>query len=137
MKICLISANPEIQSIMKKTMYALGTSHTYMLSTSGVNGLNTVINNNPDYIFLDIALPETDGFIILSKIKAVAPKSKIIVLSVIGNQKVIDAVKDMKVVDYVVFPVNYDSFNHYVKAIVSPLVPDNEAVRRYHPSMSS
>lgn len=58
-------------------------------------------SEKPDLILLDIIMPEVDGIEVLKKIGATA---KIIVISAVGQEKMINEAKKLGALDYIVKP---------------------------------
>ncbi len=50
-------------------------------SSSGRQGLRTVVENRPDVVLIDIALPDLDGFETLSQLRFAVPDIPLIVLT--------------------------------------------------------
>jgi len=71
---------------------------------NGKEAIEAAKKSQPDIITLDITMPEMDGINALPKILEVSPKSRVIVVSAMGQQSmVIDAIK-MGAKDFIVKP---------------------------------
>lgn len=73
-------------------------------ASNGREAIEAAQKYKPDIMTLDITMPEMDGIIALPKIVAASPKTRVIVVSAMGQQSmVIDAIK-MGAKDFIVKP---------------------------------
>ncbi|WP_027627867.1 response regulator [Ruminiclostridium cellobioparum] len=79
----------------------------YVVVGEGANGHEAIAQAKkllPDIMTLDITMPEMDGIMAIQEILSVSPKTKIIMVSAMGQQSmVIDAIK-MGAKDFIVKP---------------------------------
>ncbi len=79
----------------------------YVVVGEGSNGheaISQALKLLPDIMTLDITMPEMDGIMAIKEILSVSPKTKIIMVSAMGQQAmVIDAIK-MGAKDFIVKP---------------------------------
>ncbi len=79
----------------------------YVVVGEGANGHEAIAQAKkllPDIMTLDITMPEMDGIMAIKEILSVSPKTKIIMVSAMGQQSmVIDAIK-MGAKDFIVKP---------------------------------
>ncbi|EMS73352.1 response regulator [Ruminiclostridium cellobioparum] len=79
----------------------------YVVVGEGANGHEAIAQAKkllPDIMTLDITMPEMDGIMAIQEILNVSPKTKIIMVSAMGQQSmVIDAIK-MGAKDFIVKP---------------------------------
>jgi len=72
--------------------------------TNGYEAIEQVKRHQPDIITLDITMPEMDGIMAIKEILLACPKTKVIMVSAMGQQSmVIDAIK-MGAKDFIVKP---------------------------------
>jgi two-component system chemotaxis response regulator CheY len=80
---------------------------SYIVVGEGANGHEAIAQAKkllPDIMTLDITMPEMDGILAIKEILSVSPKTKIIMVSAMGQQSmVIDAIK-MGAKDFIVKP---------------------------------
>jgi len=73
-------------------------------ASNGIEDIEAARKYKPDIMTLDITMPEMDGIVALPKIVEASPRTKIIVVSAMGQQSmVIDAIK-MGAKDFIVKP---------------------------------
>ncbi|AGC68999.1 chemotaxis protein CheY [Thermoclostridium stercorarium subsp. stercorarium DSM 8532] len=73
-------------------------------ASNGKEAIEAAQKYQPDIMTLDITMPEMDGIMALPKIVEVSPKTRVIVVSAMGQQSiVIDAIK-MGAKDFIVKP---------------------------------
>ena len=84
--ILLVEDDPDLSSLMEKKLTDEG--FTVTAAQTGQEALDTLATGNPDFVLLDILLPDIDGLTILNEI-ASKPKTKnlpVIILSNLADQ---------------------------------------------------
>jgi two-component system chemotaxis response regulator CheY len=71
----------------------------------GREAIDKFKNEKPDFIFLDMIMPEYNGMEVLREI---GKQAKIIVVSAVGQQEMITEAKALGALDYVVKPFDRD-----------------------------
>jgi two-component system OmpR family response regulator len=71
-------------------------------AADGPTGLGHAAQNMPDFVLLDLNLPEVSGFDVLQKLKALYPKLPVIVVSAQSTVRTINRVKELGADGYVV-----------------------------------
>lgn len=72
------------------------------IATSGTEALKKGTAGKYDLILLDLIMPEVDGFEVLTELKAKKVKSKVIVLSNLGQDEDKARAKDLGAIEYFV-----------------------------------
>lgn len=94
----------------------------YTVVGEGSNGLEAIEQankNQPDVMTLDITMPDMDGIKAVKEIMKVSPKTKIIMVSAMGQQSmVIEAIK-LGAKDFVVKPFEKSRVLQAVKNVLS------------------
>jgi DNA-binding response OmpR family regulator len=73
------------------------------VANDGEEGLQKAMSGNDfDLVLVDIIMPKMDGFTMLTKLQESGSKTKIIVLSNLGQQEDIERAKELGVSDYMV-----------------------------------
>lgn len=67
----------------------------------------------PDLILLDIIMPEMDGLAVLKKI---GHEAKIVVISAVGQEKMVEEAKKLGVLNYIVKPFDNNKVLEAVRA---------------------
>lgn len=79
---------------------------------NGQDACETILEEKPDIVLLDVVLPGMDGFSVMEKINAeesLADKPAFIILSSIGNQSMIECACKLGVAYYILKPYNMDN----------------------------
>lgn len=96
----------------------------YTVVGEGSNGYEAIAQAKkfePDIITLDITMPEMDGITAIKEILTVSPKSKIIMVSAMGQQAmVIDAIK-MGAKDFIVKPFDKTRVQQAIENVLKML----------------
>ncbi|MFY0689675.1 MAG: response regulator [Cyclobacteriaceae bacterium] len=83
---------------------------------NGMNAIDMAIELQPDLITLDNILPDMMGIDILETIRAEV-SSKILMISAVGNQAMLQKADDLGAEDYVVKPFNEDQLVSSIQRI--------------------
>ncbi len=75
---------------------------TIWAAPDGPTGLEFASQNKPDFVLLDLNLPEISGFDVLQKLKALYPKLPVIVVSAQSTVRTIERVRELGASGYVV-----------------------------------
>ncbi len=89
-KVLLIEDEPEVLELYRLKLTLDG--YEVIVASSGKEGLKKALSENPELIFLDIKLPDMDGFEVLKKLKE-STKTKntpIVILSNFDEQEMIE-----------------------------------------------
>ncbi len=79
---------------------------------NGQDACETILEEKPDIVLLDVVLPGMDGFSVMEKINAeesLVDKPAFIILSSIGNQSMIECACKLGVAYYILKPYNMDN----------------------------
>lgn len=93
----------------------------FIEATSGIEGMNKIINENPDLIILDILLPMKGGFDILEEMNAMRliEKIPVIILSSLKQESDIEEGRKLGAQDYFVkSETNFPEFLERIKEII-------------------
>ena len=93
----------------------------YVVVGEGANGYEAIAQtkkHQPDIVTLDITMPEMDGIMAIKEILLACPKTKIIMVSAMGQQSmVIDAIK-MGAKDFIVKPFDKTRVQQAVENVI-------------------
>ena len=73
----------------------------------------------PDLITLDVILPDNTGIEVLKQIKKERPDSKIVLVSAVGQDMIIDEAKSSGAEDYIIKPFSQDKVVSTVTKVIS------------------
>jgi len=89
------------------TAHLTDKGYEVILSSSGKEALEVLNYNQPDFILLDIRLPDIDGLEILRQIKQRDPRASVIVMTAYDDMKTtVEAIK-LGAFEYLVKPLNF------------------------------
>ena len=88
-QILIVEDDKNHLSILKNLLQSIG--FETLEATDGVEGLNSAIENKPDVVLLDLAMPNMDGFELMVKLQANAQTSSIPII--VSSASVFDADK--------------------------------------------
>ena len=77
-------------------------------SHNGKEGFEAYKKLRPDVVFLDIMMPEYDGFYALKKIREVNPKAKIIMVTADMSTQTKKKLRELKPTDVIYKPYNVE-----------------------------
>jgi two-component system, chemotaxis family, chemotaxis protein CheY len=92
-----------MRSVIKDLLAPLG--HTLIEAVNGKEALEKIVAEKPDLVLLDIIMPELDGVGVLQKIRTTVP---VIVISAVGQSKMVDEAKRLGARDYIVKPLDVE-----------------------------
>lgn len=117
-KILIVDDNEQLNSMLKDVIESWG--HEVLLANDGLQALDTVRENYPDIILLDVMLPGLSGYEFCSRLKkdSMTAKIAIIMMTALADQE--SRIHGFKVGadNFLVKPINYDE----IKAIMNKLL---------------
>jgi DNA-binding NtrC family response regulator len=119
-KILIIDDEDQFCWMMKQIIEELG-PYKVIIATGGKIGIKAAKKENPDLIFLDIAMPDMNGLKVLNRlnIKRKTKDIPVIMLTGIDNHKTIDAANYQYAAQYIVKPPNLQEVDVAIKQALS------------------
>lgn len=101
-KILIVDDDVDLRELYKTTLQNEG--FDVKTAENGEDALSQIMQDKPDLIVLDIMMPKIHGMDTLDIIKATpeTKEIKVLILSALSDQKMMDRAKELGVVDYVV-----------------------------------
>ncbi len=100
MKILIADDSQFMRNVLKDILQGAG--YTDIVEcTDGKACMAKYASEKPDLILLDIIMPEMDGTEVLKKL---GHEAKIVVISAVGQEKMIEEAKSLGALDYIVKP---------------------------------
>ncbi len=98
-------------------------SLSLLTAENGAEGVDMAVQHKPDLIFMDIGLPDIDGFAALDKLKEHNATKNIPVVALSGNVMPTDIQKalDAGFVDYITKPLNIPNLYRVLGAVINQL----------------
>jgi two-component system, chemotaxis family, chemotaxis protein CheY len=81
---------------------------------NGKIALEKFEQEKPDLVLLDVIMPEVDGIEVLKKI---GKQAKVIVISAVGQEKMVEESKNLGALDYIVKPFDNNKVLEVIKKI--------------------
>jgi two-component system, chemotaxis family, chemotaxis protein CheY len=99
MKILIAEDSQFMRSVLKDALSS--ENFDIVEAENGKEAIEKYEEENPDLVLLDIIMPEVDGIEVLKKI---GKQAKIIVISAVGQDKMLEEAKELGAVDYIIKP---------------------------------
>ncbi|MFN8038567.1 MAG: response regulator transcription factor [Acidimicrobiales bacterium] len=113
--IAIIEDDPRIREAVARTLGERG--HAVRSSSTGMAGLQEVLDDPPDVVILDLGLPDIDGREVLKMLRAVS-KVPVIVATARDDDAEIVLTLDAGADDYVVKPFSGDQLEARIRAVL-------------------
>lgn len=107
LKILIVEDEEQVRDFLVKTFEMIG--YSTLTASSVKESLNIFEKEHPQAIFLDINLPDGDGFEVLKKVKEKKPNNIVIIVSSNTDKALMKKAKDMGAVDYITKPFYRES----------------------------
>ena len=104
-KVLVVDDSPIIHNLLTKALE----KHGYQVcgnAKNGKEGVELYALEKPDIVFMDITMPIMDGLEAVREIRGKDDQAKIIMLSAMGDQEVMDEAKDLGVQTFLKKPFN-------------------------------
>ncbi|TSC58050.1 MAG: two-component system, chemotaxis family, response regulator CheY [Candidatus Peregrinibacteria bacterium Greene0416_19] len=115
MKILIVDDSSFMRKILKDLLTAKG--HTLTEAENGAEALQKFASEKPDLILLDIIMPEVNGIEVLKKI---GKQAKIVVISAVGQEKMVEEARQLGALDYIVKPFDNDKVLEVITTVLKP-----------------
>jgi len=113
--ILIIEDDAGIRSALSRALSERG--HAVHWQPTGLAGLQSVIDENPDVVLLDLGLPDVDGVQVLSMLRAVSQVPVIVITARDDDAEVVGAL-DAGADDFVVKPFGADHLDARIRAVL-------------------
>lgn len=85
-------------------------------SSSGKKALEIFFQEKPDFVLLDIKIPDLDGFSILKKMREVDSETKIVVITCKDDKDSVEKAKKLGANDYIEKPFELAALNSTISS---------------------
>jgi len=105
-KILIVDDSPFIRMVLKGVVEKIVPGSRVIEADSGTTAFKEFSKSMPDLVFLDIIMPEgeNEGLDILKRIMDANSQAKIIMVTAVGHDAMINRCKKLGVLDYIVKP---------------------------------
>ena len=119
-KLLVVDDEPGICDILKKTFASIG--FKVLTATNGQEALALVKKEKPKIIFLDIRMLGMSGLEVLKEIKKIDDSAKVIMVTVVDDDKTRREAKDLGADEFIVKPFISDYLEDVVRKQVASLM---------------
>jgi DNA-binding response OmpR family regulator len=113
--VLVVEDDPAIRSAVQRAMADRG--HAVAVASTGMAGLETLLQGGPDVVLLDLGLPDIDGMTLISMIRAASDVPIVVVTARDDDASIVQAL-DAGADDYVVKPFGADQVSARVRAVL-------------------
>jgi len=113
-KILIVDDSAFMRTLLKNIVTRLGKFEIYEAS-AGEQALKEFKKQKPDLVLLDIILPDITGEQVLSNIRKIDDKIKVIMVTAVGQQPMIERCENLGISGYVVKPFDDAKIAEMVK----------------------
>lgn len=121
-KILAVDDEPGICDILKKTFSPIG--FTVLTATNGQDALAIVKKEKPKIVFLDVRMLGMPGLEVLKEIKNMDAKIKVIMITVLDDEKTKSEAKSLGADEFITKPFMSDYLEEVVRRYVSDLIKE-------------
>jgi two-component system response regulator AtoC len=115
-QILVADDDPSIRSLLNDLL----TSEAFTVSeaSTGLEVVEKAKEAPPDLVIMDIRMPELDGIEALSRLKAAAPQTAVLVMTAFGSSNAAIRAMELGAFDYITKPFELDKITHIVKRVL-------------------
>lgn len=103
-KILIVDDSAFMRKVLRDIFESAGYTN-FIEASNGRDAIDKWKNEHPDFIFLDVIMPEMNGMDVLRQI---GKEAKIIIVSAVGQKDMIEEAKTLGALDYIVKPFDRD-----------------------------
>ncbi|MFA4889110.1 MAG: response regulator [Candidatus Omnitrophota bacterium] len=119
-KILIVDDSPFIRLVLKGIVEKTVPGSQVLEADSGTAAFKEFKKAVPDLVLLDIIMPEgeDEGVDVLKRIRDAAPETKIIMITAVGHDAMINRCKELGVLDYIVKPFDDAQIEELLKKYI-------------------
>lgn len=114
-KILIADDSAFMRTVLKNILENIG-HHDFEEAGNGNEAIEKVKSYQPDLVLLDVIMPDKGGIEVLKEIGSV---NKILMISAVGQEKIIDEAKGLGARGYIIKPFDNHQVEEEVKKILS------------------
>ena len=127
--IVIVDDDPEFSASVKLFFAGERGYQVLATATSGREGVEEILRRSPDVVLLDMILPETDGFEVMSEARLGGSRAKFIVLSAIGGDEYAARAIKNGASHYMLKPISFLSLKNRIDEIAGGNLPSPAPLR--------
>ena len=130
-KILIIEDESAIRRVLKRIIADENKSYTVQEAEDGLQGIESVKNNDYDLVLCDIKMPKMDGVEVLEKIKTIKPEVPVVMISGHGDIETAGQTMRLGAFDYISKPPDLNRLLNTVRNALDrkQLVVENKILK--------
>jgi two-component system response regulator (stage 0 sporulation protein F) len=116
MKILVVDDEVEVASFLCDFLKRLNL--TSLKANCGKEALEVFTSQKPDWVLLDVKMPDIDGIEVLKKMKEINPEVNAIMITGRSDDSLINEAKALGARDYLIKPVDLDDLRTKIKTYI-------------------
>lgn len=117
MKVLIVDDSSFMRQVLKDIMTRAGYATVYEAS-EGRQAIAECKKQNPGLVLLDVVLPDITGEEVLAEIKKTNPRQKVIMVTAVGQKKMIERCLGLGAAEYIVKPFDEQRIVATVKKVM-------------------
>jgi two-component system, chemotaxis family, chemotaxis protein CheY len=105
----------EDSQFMRNVLKDILSDYKIVETSNGKEALEKYQSEKPDLVLLDIIMPEVDGIEVL---KSIGKEAKVIVISAVGQEKMVEEAKNLGALDYIIKPFENEKILEKIKEVL-------------------
>ncbi len=112
----ILIIDDDLSSCESLSMYLSEEGYDVVTANTGLDGIEMFTRNRIDLVILDIRLPDIDGFAVLSRLKELNPKVRVIMITAFHDKGSIARAMAGGAADYIRKPIDIDEMEEAVRS---------------------
>lgn len=113
-KVLIVDDSAFMRMLLKEKISNIGQTKIFE-AANGKQAIETAKKQKPDLILLDIILPDINGETVLSNLRNAGMKTKVIMITAVGQKLVIERCEKMGINGYIVKPFDDTKITELIK----------------------
>ena len=113
----ILIIDDEQPTLQMLTLYLEACGHTVLTAENEIQGLEVFRSQRPAIVLTDIKMPGKDGFDVLRQVKAIAPRTEVIVITGHGDKDLAQQALDLKASAFFNKPLDTEALDAAIRQI--------------------
>jgi YesN/AraC family two-component response regulator len=118
----ILIIDDEQPTLQMLTLYLEACGHTVLTAENEIQGLEVFRSQRPAIVLTDIKMPGKDGFDVLRQIKAIAPRTEVIVITGHGDKDLAQQALDLRASAFFNKPLDTEALDAAIREIEQRMV---------------
>ena len=118
MKILIVDDSSSMRQILNNIVAKLDFSEIIEASGS-MKAIQDYKEQKPDLVLLDLILPDIQGDEVLAEIKKINPQQKVIMITAVGQEEMMERCKALEATEYIVKPFDDGKVAATIKKVMN------------------